>query len=118
MMEGVDSSMIYLIHYKNFCKCHNVPPPSTTMKKFFKGKCFKRNKEITFQERDILCTQVYKWKNKTAWNYSRNEGDKGGWWRGEFSYDIFDTLSLIHLIRCKNICKCHNILSPRTTIKK
>jgi hypothetical protein len=25
-------SMIYLIHYKNFCKCHNVPPPSTTIK--------------------------------------------------------------------------------------
>jgi hypothetical protein len=30
MMEGVNSSMIYLIH-KNFCKCHNVPPLSTTM---------------------------------------------------------------------------------------
>jgi hypothetical protein len=22
--EGVDSSMIYLIYCKNFCKCHNV----------------------------------------------------------------------------------------------
>jgi hypothetical protein len=29
----VNSSMIYLIYCKNFCKCHNVPPPSTTMKK-------------------------------------------------------------------------------------
>jgi hypothetical protein len=27
--EGVNSRMIYLIHCKNFCKCHNVPPPST-----------------------------------------------------------------------------------------
>jgi hypothetical protein len=24
--------MICLIHYKNFYKCHNVPPPSTTIK--------------------------------------------------------------------------------------
>jgi hypothetical protein len=26
MMEGVNSTMIYLINYKNFCKCHHVPP--------------------------------------------------------------------------------------------
>jgi hypothetical protein len=32
MVEGVNSSMIYLIHCKNFCKCHNVPQPSTTIK--------------------------------------------------------------------------------------
>jgi hypothetical protein len=25
--------IIYLIHCKNFYKCHNVPPPSTTIKK-------------------------------------------------------------------------------------
>jgi hypothetical protein len=24
--RGLNSSMIYLIYYKNFCKCHNVPP--------------------------------------------------------------------------------------------
>jgi hypothetical protein len=29
---GVNSSMTYLIHCKNQCKCHNVPPPSTTIK--------------------------------------------------------------------------------------
>jgi hypothetical protein len=29
---GVNSSMIYLIHYKNFCKCHNLSSPSTTIK--------------------------------------------------------------------------------------
>jgi hypothetical protein len=33
MVEGVNSSMIYFIYCKNFCKCHNVPPPSTTIKK-------------------------------------------------------------------------------------
>jgi hypothetical protein len=32
MMEGVNSSVIYSIHCKNFCKCHNVPPPSITIK--------------------------------------------------------------------------------------
>jgi hypothetical protein len=26
MVEGVNSSMICFIYYKNFCKCHNVPP--------------------------------------------------------------------------------------------
>jgi hypothetical protein len=30
---GVNSSMIYLIHCKNFCKYHNAPPPSTIIKK-------------------------------------------------------------------------------------
>jgi hypothetical protein len=34
--EGVNSSMIYLIHCKNFCKCHNVPSPSITIKKTMK----------------------------------------------------------------------------------
>jgi hypothetical protein len=29
--RGVNSSMIYLIHCKNFCKCHNIP--SSTIKK-------------------------------------------------------------------------------------
>jgi hypothetical protein len=33
MVEGVNSSIVYLIYCKNFCKCHNVPPPSTTIKK-------------------------------------------------------------------------------------
>jgi hypothetical protein len=32
--RGENSGMIYLIHCKNLCKCHNVPlsPPSTTIK--------------------------------------------------------------------------------------
>jgi hypothetical protein len=32
MEERVNSSMIYLIYCKNFCKCHNVLPPSTAIK--------------------------------------------------------------------------------------
>jgi hypothetical protein len=28
----VNSSMIYLMHYKNLCKCYNVSRPSTTIK--------------------------------------------------------------------------------------
>jgi hypothetical protein len=27
--EGMNPNMIYLMHHKNFCKFHNVPPPST-----------------------------------------------------------------------------------------
>jgi hypothetical protein len=29
----VNSSMIYLMCCKNFCKCHKVPPPSTIIKR-------------------------------------------------------------------------------------
>jgi hypothetical protein len=38
-VEEVNSSMIYLIHCKNLCKCYNVPPPSTTIKNNM-WKCF------------------------------------------------------------------------------
>jgi hypothetical protein len=31
--EGVNSTMIYLIYCKNFCKCHNVPPAPQLKKK-------------------------------------------------------------------------------------
>jgi hypothetical protein len=31
-VEGVNSSMIYLIHCKNLHKCHSVSPLSTTIK--------------------------------------------------------------------------------------
>jgi hypothetical protein len=27
-IEGVNSKMIYLIHCKNLCKCHNIPHPA------------------------------------------------------------------------------------------
>jgi hypothetical protein len=37
--------------------------------------------------------------------------DKGEWWRGVNS-------SMIYLIYCKNICKCHSVPSGSTTIKK
>jgi hypothetical protein len=30
--EGINSCMIYLIYCKNLYKCHNVPPPITTIK--------------------------------------------------------------------------------------
>jgi hypothetical protein len=32
-VEGVNSSMIYVVHCKTFYKCYSVPPPSTTVKK-------------------------------------------------------------------------------------
>jgi hypothetical protein len=30
--EGMNSSMIYFIHCKNLCKCHNESPPSTKIR--------------------------------------------------------------------------------------
>jgi hypothetical protein len=32
MVDEVSSSMIYMIHCKNLCKCHNVSPSITTIK--------------------------------------------------------------------------------------
>jgi hypothetical protein len=37
-VEGVNSSMIYLIHCKSLCKWYNVPPPSTTIKEKYINK--------------------------------------------------------------------------------
>jgi hypothetical protein len=33
-VEEVNSSMIHLIHCKNFFKSHNIPPPSKTIKNY------------------------------------------------------------------------------------
>jgi hypothetical protein len=41
MLEGVNSSMIYLMHCKNLCKCHNVPPLHNKKKK---KKIYRKNK--------------------------------------------------------------------------
>jgi galactitol-specific phosphotransferase system IIB component len=40
--EGVNSSMVYFIYCKNFCKYHNVPPPSTTIEKVHLNQNFKK----------------------------------------------------------------------------
>jgi hypothetical protein len=44
MVEGVSSRMIYLIYCKNFCECHSVTPPSTTIKKNRRGMYIKSEK--------------------------------------------------------------------------
>jgi hypothetical protein len=38
MVDGANSRMIYFIYCKNFCDCHNVPPPSTTTKSAFRSE--------------------------------------------------------------------------------
>jgi hypothetical protein len=35
MVEGVNSSMIYLIYSKNFYKCYNIHPHSKTIKNMY-----------------------------------------------------------------------------------
>jgi hypothetical protein len=58
MVEVVDSSIIHLIHGKNFCKCHNVPPPGTTIKikkNFLSyGKSSKSKNKMLFYSTNIL----------------------------------------------------------------
>jgi hypothetical protein len=39
-VEGMNSRMMHLIHCKNFNKCHNIPPPSTTIQKKKKKNVF------------------------------------------------------------------------------
>jgi hypothetical protein len=52
MAEGVNSSMIYFIYYKNFCKCHNVPPAHN--KKNKKNVIIKKTKWREYGERRML----------------------------------------------------------------
>jgi hypothetical protein len=56
----------------------------------------------------IMCTCIYKCKNDTCWNCSRNWGggikESGGVVEGVNS-------NMIYLIHCKNLCKFHNIAS-------
>jgi hypothetical protein len=42
MMEGVNLSMIYLIHCRNLCTCYNIPIPSTTIKEKKREKRLQR----------------------------------------------------------------------------
>jgi hypothetical protein len=54
----MNSRMIYLIHCKNICKCYNIPPPNTIIKKDLNIKReslkAKNKKKINMQ---IICIQ-------------------------------------------------------------
>jgi ribonuclease PH len=56
MEEAVNSCMIYLIHYKNLCKCHNVTPLITTIKEKKKDQAWINRKK------SILNKSTEKWK--------------------------------------------------------
>jgi hypothetical protein len=54
-VEGVNSNMRCLIHCKNLCKCHNVLPPSPTIKK---KKIRKKNvNKFCIQSLPLMCVQ-------------------------------------------------------------
>jgi hypothetical protein len=48
MRKGMNSTTKYLRYCKNFCDCHNVFPPSTTIKKDNKKKMEKECKHIFY----------------------------------------------------------------------
>jgi L-lactate utilization protein LutB len=50
-VDWVSSSMIYLIYCKDFCKCHNVPPLSITIKKIIL-----KIKQIKLKKKKALVT--------------------------------------------------------------
>jgi hypothetical protein len=70
--EGVNSSMIYLIHCKNFWKCYNVPSPRTTIKIIFKKN--EKKKEIMRDTKTFLdCTCTVVWEEVLLiWRPSRS----------------------------------------------
>jgi hypothetical protein len=53
MVKGVNSITIYVIYYKIFCKCLNVPPPSTIKKEKIKKKIKDKVKNNNFHDIDI-----------------------------------------------------------------
>jgi hypothetical protein len=53
MMEGVNSTMIYLLYCKKFCKCHNVSPAQlkTKQKMFPKHPAGEEERQTYAKER-------------------------------------------------------------------
>jgi hypothetical protein len=52
-----------------------------------------RERDRRMNTTQIMCTHVCKCKNDNCWNGSGIvEENEGEWWRGEFKWDIFDTL--------------------------
>jgi hypothetical protein len=66
----------------------------------------------------ILCTHECKRKKIRVETIAgvRGGGIKENGGEGEFKND--DESSMIHLIYCKNLCKCHNVPLARKTIKR
>jgi hypothetical protein len=56
--EGVNSSMIYGYIVRNFINCHNVPPPSTTIKKMGNYGKKKRKDQSQVRHSGALCNTV------------------------------------------------------------
>jgi hypothetical protein len=53
---GGEFSMIHLMHCKNFSKCHNVPSPSTTIK-----KKKKKEKQDPILQRELKGKLLLQW---------------------------------------------------------
>jgi hypothetical protein len=48
VVKEMNSSMVYLIHCKNFCKGYYIPPPSTTIKRILKKQNRNKKHKYTF----------------------------------------------------------------------
>jgi hypothetical protein len=71
MMEGVKSSMMY---YKNFCKCHNVLPLSTTIKKVKKNLVWFPFSNLSlklFEKMLPISNQIFSSRVEAWWNKQR-----------------------------------------------
>jgi hypothetical protein len=74
-VEGVNSSMIYLIYCKSSCKCPSVPPPSTTIIVIFKSY---QNPETIHRMGENLC-QLFNDKELISRICKELKKTKQGW---------------------------------------
>jgi hypothetical protein len=65
MVEEVNSCMIHFICCRNLCKCHNVPPPITTIKEKNSQMyiiLLKKGKANTWQFSLKICNATFFWR--------------------------------------------------------
>jgi hypothetical protein len=76
MVEEANSCMTHLIHCKNLCKYHNVPPLSTTIKENFSIVCCSVENKFSiivcsrilrFEDSLFICLSIHRiWKKKPS----------------------------------------------------
>jgi hypothetical protein len=95
IIKRVNSNMIYLIHYKNFCKCHNIPPPSTAKKEKIKIKI---NKPFIL----LYLFQLH-WKSGSMIIFKK-------WNIFKWSRNTLHTKHIINVCTYKYICTIHDYM--------
>jgi hypothetical protein len=106
-VERVNSSMIYLIYCKNFCKCHSVPPPSTTIKI---RRTSKKNIVMAWgtAQRQSTCLECYRpWFNQFNHQNLRKKRKKK---IAKPNHVLFFYTAILKQLINKRLCFCLSFL--------